>query len=94
MPLHVRTYRFTTRNKVTIAALAIAGIAVGGVLLVLGLTLLVGVLAAGAVLGTGVALSRRLGGLRRVVEPPSAHSGLDPADEVFLPRGDAEDRRE
>src|SRR5919202_3206496 len=68
------------------AAIALGGVAlvVGGVLLVLGAALLLGVLAAGTVLGAGVLAYRRLTG-RHWPTPRKAspRRGLDPALEVF-----------
>ena len=94
----VKVVSLGTKSPLAFWAMAIAAIAVGGTLLVVGFTLLLGLLAAGAVIGGGVMLVRRLTGAdRRDRERAVAmmrdaeraaqleRHGLDPSMEVRPP---------
>jgi hypothetical protein len=91
----MKVYAVQVRNPIAVWAMAIAALAVGGVLFVLGLTVLLGILVAGTVLGTGVMLVRRLTGASRrdrerleamMREARHGGLGLDPSMEVLPPR--------
>jgi hypothetical protein len=76
-------HRLSVRGRAAAIATGIAALVVGGVLLVLGVTLLLGLLVAGAVLGAGVLAYRRLTGRRLTPRDTSPRRHLDPALEVF-----------
>ena len=79
-----RIIRLNVANRPGAVALAIAAVAVGGVFLVVGLTLLLSLVALGAVVGTGLVLyhklTGRLPGRRHQEARPDS---LDPRREVF-----------
>jgi hypothetical protein len=90
-----KVYSLTVRNRAAAALLGIGVVALGLVFLTLGFALLLGLVVAGGVLGTGVAVYRRLRGAgapRRTASPidlaglTEIHSprnaGLDPTLEV------------
>jgi hypothetical protein len=86
----------TIRNRAAGAVLAVAILGLGAVFLTVGLALLLGLVVAGGVLGTGVAIYRRLHGGRgpwtvrlggRRAGASAKESGLDPALEIEPPRG-------
>lgn len=84
----MRVYQITVRNKAAAVALGATVVVVGGALVVVGLTLLTGLLLGGAVLGTGALLIRRLTGGKGTAGSRAStriDSGLDPAQEVFPP---------
>ena len=86
-----KMYALTVRNRVAGAVLAVAILGLGAVLLTVGFALLLALVVAGAVLGTGVAIYRRLRGGRGPVRmnldelisrSSTPGSGLDPTLEV------------
>lgn len=80
--MFARELRLSTGNKAGAILLGAALVVVVGVFLAFGFVLLLGLAAAGLVLGTGVALLRFLTGRpNRDRQVPSRH-GLDPALEV------------
>ena len=82
MPEH--SYRLSIRGRAAVIAMWVAALVVGGVLLVLGVTLLLGLLAVGVVLAVGLLAYRRLTGRRGFgLRGASARRALDPALEVF-----------
>jgi hypothetical protein len=90
----VKVYTVRT-NPIGFGLATIAALAVGGVLFVLGLTLILGLLAAGAVVGTGIMLVRRLTGASRrdrerleamMRDAQPGAFGLDPRMEVLPPQ--------
>jgi hypothetical protein len=86
----------TIRNRARAALFIFALLALGAVLLTVGLALLLGLLAAGMVIGAGLAVYRALGGKRASLGGAhfyrmNAHSDprisdLDPALEIASPR--------
>ena len=76
-------HRVSVRGRAAAIAMGIAALVVGGVLLVLGVTLLLGLLVAGVVLGAGVLAYRRLTGRRLTPRDTNPRRDLDPALEVF-----------
>jgi len=82
---HYRIVRINVRSRAAAAALGVAALAAGGVLLAFGLTLLAGAAVVGAVAGGGLLLYRRLTG-RTPRRGPRATHGLDPSLEVFPAR--------
>ena len=80
----MRVYALTLRNRfiATLALLALIGL--GAAVVAVGFTLLLGLAAAGTLVGAGVSIYSRLRGGRRDVLPRS--SGLDPRLEVFQDR--------
>jgi len=92
------TYTLTVKNRLAVIAFIALALGLGATLLVVGFALLAGLAVAGGVLGTGIAIYRRLTGRHRAVLPQtSRNTGLDPALEVFpVPRavsGRVEDER-
>ena len=94
MDPQIKVVSIAPRSRVAFWTMAVAAVAVGGVLVVLGLTLLLGLIAAATVLGVGTMLIRRLTGRSRpdagVFEAGLRHAqmgrhGLDPSKEVFPP---------
>src|SRR5688500_17865332 len=94
MDPEIKVVTVAPRSRVAFWTMAVAAVAVGGVLVVLGLTLLLGLIAAATVLGIGTVLVRRLTGRSRsgtsAVEAAMRHAqmqrhGLDPSKEVFPP---------
>ncbi|HEY9516832.1 MAG TPA: hypothetical protein VIQ74_14235 [Gemmatimonadaceae bacterium] len=81
-----RVINITPRNRAAAIALAVAAIFVGGVVLAMGLTLLLGVATVAVVGGLGVTLYRRLMGTVRGVPPVRRAPDLDPSMEVFPAR--------
>jgi membrane protein implicated in regulation of membrane protease activity len=84
-------YRLSLRGRAAAIATGIAALVVGGLMLVLGVTLLLGVLVASVVVGAGVLAYRRLTGRMPTLRDRSPRRDLDPALEVFP--DDAADRR-
>ena len=82
---YTRIVHINVRSRAAAAALGVAALVTGGVLLAFGLTLLAGAAVVGAVAGGGLMLYRRLAG-RTDRHGPVRH-GLDPALEVFPARG-------
>lgn len=84
-----RVVKFTVKNRAAAVALGATALVLGGVLLALGITLLVGVAVVGTAVGTGVMLYRRLAG--RGAPRVNGAARLDPRLEVFAepPRMDA-----
>src|SRR3954465_14383155 len=87
----MRVYTLTVRNRViaTLALLALIGL--GAAIVAVGFTVLLGLAAAGTLVGAGGSIYNRLRGRRVDVLPRSG--GLDPRLEVFqdgraLERGD------
>ena len=77
-------HRLSVRGRAAAIAMGIAALVVGGVLLVLGVTLLLGLLVVGVVLAVGLLAYRRLTGRRGFgLRGASARRALDPALEVF-----------
>lgn len=79
--MSIRVVQFDVRNRAAAAALGVAALVTGGVLLALGITLLAGIAVVGVAVGAGVMLYRSLTGrrggrLERRVR-------LDPSMEVF-----------
>ncbi len=80
----MRVYALTVRNRflATLAVLALIGL--GAAVVAVGFTVLLGLAAAGTVIGTGMSLYNRIRG-RRVDALPRV-VGLDPRLEVFPER--------
>ena len=80
----MRVYALTVRNRfiATLALLALIGL--GAAVVAVGFTVLLGLAAAGTLVGAGVSIYNRLRGQRVDVLPRS--SGLDPRLEVFQDR--------
>ena len=94
MDPQIKVVSITPRNRLAFWTMAVAAVAVGGVLVVLGLTLLLGLVAAATVLGVGTVLVRRLTGRSNpnadalaaaLRQAQTGRHGLDPAKEVFPP---------
>ncbi len=90
--MDIRVIRIGPKSRLGMAALAAGVVVVGGTLVVLGAALLLALAAAGAVVGTGVVLYRRLTGRGRAQAPDAAldwtragRQGLDPRMEVRVP---------
>ena len=80
-----RIYSVTIKNRAMGLALAVGLVGLGALVLFLGFALLATLVAAGAVLGTGVAVYRWLrGGAKRELTP-HREMALDPALEVHPP---------
>jgi hypothetical protein len=85
-----RIVRLNITNRPGAIALAIAAVAIGGVFLVVGLTLLLSLVALGAVVGTGLVLYHKLTGRLPGRAPARAEpDALDPRREVFPAPGPA-----
>jgi hypothetical protein len=80
--MHVRVYRFGTKNRAATVALIAAALAIGAVFVALGLMLLLAIAAAGAVIGVGAMIYYRLTGRRPALQR-STQQRLDPTLEVF-----------
>jgi uncharacterized protein (DUF58 family) len=80
----MRVYALTVRNRLiaTLALLALIGL--GAAVVAVGFTLLLGLAAAGTLVGAGVSIYNRVRGRRVDVLPRSG--GLDPRLEVFQDR--------
>ena len=92
MDPQIKVVTISPRNRVAFWTTAVAALAVGGVLVVLGLTLLLALVAAGTVLGVGTLIVRRLTGSARpdagglddaMRRAQMSRHGLDPSKEVF-----------
>jgi len=81
--MQVRIYRVGSKNRLATIALVAAALAMGAVLIAFGLVLLLGLAAAGAVVGSGLMIYRRLTGRAPVIQRWSAGEALDPSIEVF-----------
>ena len=81
--MHVRVYRFGTRNRAATIALVAAALAIGAVFVAFGLMLLLALAAAGTVMGTGAVIYYRLFGRTPSLQPWQTREQLDPALEVF-----------
>lgn len=88
-----RQLNIAPRNRAAAIALISAALVVGGMALVLGLSLLLGILALAAVGGVGVTIYRRIVGVLRGDRPLRGVGGrgraLDPSMEVFPGRVDS-----
>lgn len=82
---YTRIVHINVRSRAAAAALGVAALVTGGVLLAFGLTLLAGAAVVGVVAGGGLLLYRRLAGRTRHRAP--VRHGLDPSLEVFPARG-------
>jgi hypothetical protein len=82
---YTRIVQINVRSRAAAAALGVAALAAGGVLLAFGLTLLAGAAVVGVVAGGGLMLYRRLSG--RTSPGAPVRQGLDPSLEVFPARG-------
>lgn len=92
--MFAREVRLSTGNKVAAILAGTVLLVVVGVFLAFGFVLLLGLAAAGLMLGTGMALLRRLTG-RPVREPRvTPRHGLDPALEIALPPDPPPQRRQ
>ena len=92
--MQVRIYRVGSGNRLATIALVAAALAMGAVLIAFGLVLLLGLAAAGVVVGSGLVIYRRLTGRGPLIQRWSAGEALDPSLEV-LPgelRGDRPER--
>jgi hypothetical protein len=92
--MQVRIYRVGSKNRLATIALVAAALAMGAVLIAFGLVLLLGLAAAGVVVGSGLMIFRRLTGRGPVIQRWSARESLDPSLEVFPGelRGDRPER--
>jgi hypothetical protein len=81
----MKTYSLTVKNRLAVFLFVALAVGVGATLLVVGFALIAGLVVAGGVLGTGVAIYRRLTGKHRATLPAQGARdlGLDPALEVF-----------
>lgn len=77
--MKVHVVQLGARNRAAAAALGVAALVIGGVLLALGITLLAGVVVVGGAVAGGVMLYRRLTGRAG----PRSRARLDPSMEVF-----------
>jgi hypothetical protein len=87
-----RQLNIAPRNRAVALVLVVTAIAVGGMVLALGLSLLLGILALAAVGGAGVTLYRRIAGVLRGERPwrvGGRGRALDPSMEIFPGRIDA-----
>ena len=80
-----RIYSVTIKNRAIGLALAVGLVGLGALVLFLGFALLATLVAAGAVLGTGVAAYRWLRGGSKRELTPHRDMALDPALEVHPP---------
>lgn len=83
--MFAREIRLGTRSKLGAVVLALVLLGVLGVFLTFGLVLLIGLAAAGLVLGLGTALLRRLTGRPAPNARVGSRQGLDPAREISPP---------
>ncbi|MEO7648442.1 MAG: hypothetical protein ABIV11_09445 [Gemmatimonadaceae bacterium] len=84
--MFARELRLSTGNKFAAAVLGAALLVVVGVFLAFGFLLVLGLTAAGLLLGVGAALYRRLTGQAPAPRGQGrSHNGLDPALEVKAP---------
>jgi len=84
--MFAREVRLTTGNKFAVIALGAVLLVIIGVFLAFGFLLVVGLTAAGLLLGAGAALYRRLTGQPTVMRSQMrSQHGLDPALEVAPP---------
>ncbi|HEY7893662.1 MAG TPA: hypothetical protein VIC24_02050 [Gemmatimonadaceae bacterium] len=81
---YTRIVQINVRSRTAAAALGVAALVAGGVLLAFGLTLLAGAAVVGMVAGGGLMLYRRLAG--RTAHHTAVRHGLDPSLEVFPAR--------
>lgn len=81
---YTRIVQINVRSRTAAAALGVAALVAGGVLLAFGLTLLAGAAVVGMVAGGGLMLYRRLAG--RTEHGAPVRHGLDPSLEVFPAR--------
>ncbi len=86
MPVTVRTYNLTVRNKLAIGLFLLLGLGVAGALLMVGLALAMTLVAGGAVIGAGTLLYRAITGRGQALPRPRDAERLDPALEVSPPR--------
>lgn len=71
-----------SRSRAATVALAVVALAAGGVFFLLGLALLATLVVAGAIIGGGLLIARKLRGKPAI---PRRKAGLDPSLEVFPP---------
>ena len=81
---YTRIVRINVRSRVAAAALGVAALVAGGVLLAFGLTLVAGAAVVGAAAAGGLLIYRRLVGRAHPRVRP--RHGLDPSLEVFPAR--------
>jgi hypothetical protein len=84
--MFARKLRVSSGNKLGAIVLGAVLLVVVGVFLAFGFALLLGLAAAGLLLGVGAALLRRVTGRPAPQPPLAARHGLDPALEVAPPR--------
>lgn len=80
----MKVYSFSIRNRFAATLVFLALVGLGAAVVIVGFTMLAGLAAAGAVVGTGAAIINRIRG--RVLSRRTAHTldgQLDPALEVF-----------
>lgn len=80
----IRLVQINVRSRAAAAALGVAALVAGGVLLAFGLTLVAGAAVVGAAAAGGLLLYRRVVGRAQPRVPP--RHGLDPSLEVFPAR--------
>ena len=81
--MQIRIYRVGPKNRLATTALIAAALAVGAVLIAFGLMLLLGLAAAGVVIGSGVMIYHRLTGRAPAMQRWQERQMLDPSLEVF-----------
>lgn len=93
-----RQLNIAPRNRAAGVALVVVAIVTGGIVLALGLSLLLGILALAVVGGAGVTIYRRIARALRGEQPGWGAGGrgraLDPSMEVFPGRVDARTLRQ
>jgi len=92
--MFARELRLSTGNKLAVILLGTVLLVVVGVFLAFGFVLLLGLAAAGLLLGTGAALLRRLTGRRPRQSHVASRHGLDPAREIAPPPDSSAQRRQ